>query len=779
LSAEHKKLKHSKELLADYAPIGLVSIDEHGNVIEINRRMLDILGVSSEEVSSGLNLLKFPPLMRAGIAAVLKTCVHTNEVINAELPYRNRSGEESYLREFIIPAQDAQGNVCGCQALIEDITEQKLAENALRESEERYRLLTQNSLTGIYIHQDGRFVYVNDRLAHMLEYTPEEIVGKEFWEFVHPADVETVKSRGLARSKGLAVEPEYEYRVVCKDGKTKWLHLLATTIDYRGRKANMGNVADITGRKLMEDALRESQANFRNLYEESKRGEELYRSLLDSSPDAIVVYDLDGKVQYTNNSFTRLFGWTLGELRSKRIPFLPDSERDASMALIESVIGEGLACRRFETKRYTKDGRLLETSVSASRFLDHEGSPTGMIVILSDITERKRLEEQLRHSAKMEAIGRLAGGVAHDFNNLLTAVIGYSDVLLQEIQESRPYHDKVLQINNAAHKAAALTRQLLAFSRKQVLDVRLVDLNSAIRDFEKILQRLAGEDIEFQTRLDQALGVVYADPSQIEQILMNLVVNARDAMPRGGKLSIGTANVILDQDYARAHPEVVPGPYVMLVVSDSGQGMDRETQTRIFDPFFTTKAKGVGTGLGMSTVYGIVKQHRGHINVYSEPGRGSSFKVYLPREDAVAASAMTKSPPGDKRQSHPMGTETVLVVEDEEIVRNLACDALDLLGYQVLAASNPGAAFRVSAEHEGPIHLLLADVILPQMDGKSLYKNLSLERGEMRVLYVSGYTEDFVFHHGVLDSGVNFLPKPFTVASLAKKVREVMDAPLR
>jgi CheY-like chemotaxis protein/two-component sensor histidine kinase len=382
-----------------------------------------------------------------------------------------------------------------------------------------------------------------------------------------------------------------------------------------------------------------------------------------------------------------------------------------------------------------------------------------------------RLEEELRQAVKMEAIGRLAGSVAHDFNNILTAIIGYSGILMQQLPERSPEHEKLLQIGRAAARAADLTRQLLAFSRKQILDTEVMNLNEVIVELEKMLKRLIGEDIELVTVLNPALGYVQADASQIEQILMNLAVNARDAMPNGGNLTIETANHFLDEDYCRVHPEVEPGQYVMFAVSDSGRGMEPETLSRCFDPFFTTKQKGGGTGLGLSTVYGIVKQHRGHITVYSEPGHGTIFKVYFPKVEEFRE----KRPKPPSVGLRPHGKETILVVEDEVLVRNLTREALEMLGYCALTASDPREAIAVSDEHEGPIHLLLTDVVLPQMDGSTLFGKISSKRPEMKVLYMSGYTENFIVHHSVLDRGVHFIPKPFTVEELAAKIRRILD----
>lgn len=771
LAIEFETLKSVQESLLAGVSLGFVAVDSTGKALSSNRRLLEILDFQAPENAIEMDGLTFPPLVDSGISEMFRICLEEGRSVTGENWYSGGSGKRVLLRKSIAPLRDGKGNVCGCQATIEDVTEQKLAEEALRESEERYRLLAQNSLTGIYIHQDGLFVYVNRRLASMMGYAVDDMVGRRFWDFVHPSDRAVVKQRGLARSLGESVEPRYEFRSLCKDGSTKWFEVMATSIMYRGRTANMGNVADITERKKADQALLESRQEYRDLYEESRSKEELYRSLLNSSPAAVVVYDVEGRVRYVNDSFTRLFGWTLDEMRGKRVPYVPDSEVEVTTTAIRAALEDGALQSSFETKRQTKDGRVLEVSIRGSRYHDYEGKPQGLLVVLDDITERKRLEEQLRQAARMQAIGQLAGGVAHDFNNLLTGVMGYSSMLLQQMGDDNPYRDKVKQISRAAERAAGLTRQLLAFGRKQMLDVRVVDINAAIREFEPFLRRLIGEDIEFETVLDASVGRVKGDPGQLEQIIMNLAVNARDAMPSGGKMTIETADVRLDEEYARTHPEVEPGPYVMMAVSDSGRGMKQETLERIFDPFFTTKEKGIGTGLGLSTVYGIVKQHHGHISVYSETGRGTVFKVFLARVEDPVEEMPKPAATIQRKEAH----EWILVVEDEEIVRHLACEALTLLGYSALAAGDPDEALKVCDTHSGPIHLLLTDVVLPQMDGRTLFGILSAQRPELRVLYVSGYTEHFIVKHGVLDRNVHFMQKPFTVEDLASKVRQVLD----
>ncbi|MEW6347840.1 MAG: cache domain-containing protein [Thermodesulfobacteriota bacterium] len=497
-----------------------------------------------------------------------------------------------------------------------------------------------------------------------------------------------------------------------------------------------------------------------------------FQALVEHAPFGIITLGQDGKVNYLNPTFERMFGYGSQDLPDDETWFRlaypdPEAQRKALSAWKDDE--ERLKAEEESSGTYTV--RCKDQSEKTVHFRHVKLLGDEHLVTAEDITERRRLEAQLRQAAKMEAIGQLAGGVAHDFNNLLTAIIGYSDVLLARTQDDKAVHDKLAQIRRAADRAAGLTRQLLAFGRKQVLDVKVLDLNAAIENIEKILVRLIGEHIRLVSHLDPGLGSVKADPGQLEQVIINLAVNARDAMPNGGTLTIETANVVLDRDYCRSRPEVNPGRYAMAALSDTGVGMSQEILQRIFDPFFTTKEKGSGTGLGLATVYGIVKQHGGHVAAYSEPGRGTTFKVYLPRVDQPAESRQEQ--PGEAQG--PRGTETVLLVEDEDMVRQLAREMLESHGYTVLEASTPGKAVQICQDHDRTIDLLLTDVVLPEIDGRTLFDRLSRQRPEMKVLYISGYTENFIVHRGVLDPGVSFLPKPFTIERLVLRVRQVLD----
>ena len=504
--------------------------------------------------------------------------------------------------------------------------------------------------------------------------------------------------------------------------------------------------------------------------EELSEANQTLRSLVQTSPLAIIALDLEGNVKSWNSAAERIFGWSEQEVIGQRIQIIPDDEWDGFYNSLDITRKAG-TFTGFETTRMRKDGSLIDVSLSAAPLVDGRGNINGSVVVIADITERKHLEEQFRQAQKMEAIGRLAGGVAHDFNNLLTAIIGYSQLAIGRLHHEDPMRKEIEEIERAGQRAAGLTNQLLAFSRRQVLQLQELDLNVVVSDLGKMLQRLIGEDIELATSLDPDIGFVKADRGQIAQIVVNLAVNSRDAMPAGGKLTIETANVDLDESYTKEHVEVPPGQYVMLAISDTGSGIDKETQERVFEPFFTTKEQGKGTGLGLSTVYGIVKQSGGHIQLYSEPGTGTVFKVYLPQ---IRRTANRPEPSSSKAKS-PQGVETILLVEDEDLVRQLARVVLESNGYTVLEAASGDETRLICERYEGPIQLLLTDVVMPGGSGREVAQSVSVLRPEMKVLFMSGYTDDAIVSHGVLTANSVFLQKPFTVDALLHMVREVLD----
>ena len=506
-----------------------------------------------------------------------------------------------------------------------------------------------------------------------------------------------------------------------------------------------------------------------------RAAEASYETLVEHAPVGIYRSSLDGRFLSLNTALVRILGYDSAadmlQLDLARDVYADPAERQ------RLVDRDSYTDREYDEVEATwkgKDGRLLTVQLSVRAVRNAARQVEYYETFVRDVTEQRRLQQQLVQVQKMEAVGRLAGGIAHDFNNLLTVITSYSDLLLEDLGKDDPKRDDVQQVLKAADGAASLTRQLLAFSRQQVLAPRVVNLNAVVEGLQKILRRVIGEDVELAAVLAPDLGAVKADVGQLEQVLMNLTVNARDAMPTGGKLTIETANVEHEPEYALEREAAAVGRFVMLAVTDTGVGMDEATKAKIFEPFFTTKEAGKGTGLGLATVYGIVNQSGGFIWVYSEPGNGTSFKIYLPRIDAPVEGVKTAG-----SVSVPRGTETVLLVEDAAAVRAVAKQVLERQGYTVLEAPDGDVALHVAQKHRGPIHLLLTDVVMPVLSGRPLAEQLARVRPDMKVLYASGYTDDSVVRHGILEAGTAYLQKPFTPDSLARKVREVLDAPGR
>jgi PAS domain S-box-containing protein len=677
-----------------------------------------------------------------------------------EMAALRKDGERIWLAVNRRSIRDDNGDEIFMEGSIEDITERKQAEDSLKEAETRFRMVAENLGEGIFITDlDDLILYLNSRMAELIGYTREEVLGKNGYKFLLPPDEwPAFLKRNGQRGEGLS--GRYEMRVRRKDGTWIWLEVNAAP--YRNPAGEIvGTIAantDITERKSAGDALRES--------------EERYRDLVENAHDIIYSQDLDGHYTSMNQAGEQITGYTLEEALALNVTqtVAPEFLAKAREMLARKLSGENVTA--YEMEIIAKDGHRITVEAN-TKLVFQDGVPIGVQGIARDVTQRKQLEDQLRQSQKMEAIGQLAGGVAHDFNNLLTAINGYSALALQRIDENHPVRGYLEEVKKAGDRAANLTRQLLAFGRKQILQPLAINMNDVVTDMNKMLQRLIGEDIRLTAKLDPALKKIKADPGQVEQVLVNLVVNARDAMPQGGKLTIETATVELDSEYANKHVGFAPGNYVMLAVSDTGSGMDGKTQARIFDPFFTTKEKGKGTGLGLSTVYGIIKQSGGNISVYSELGHGTTFKVYLP--GLAAAPPKAEAP---VENAVVGGSETILLVEDEDVVRGLARKILEHAGYNVLEASRGAEAFQLCQEQAQPVDLLLTDVVMPETSGKEVADRLSKEQPGLRVLFMSGYTDEAIVHHGVLDSNVEFIQKPFTPAALVRKVREVLDAEL-
>jgi len=599
---------------------------------------------------------------------------------------------------------------------------------------------------------DGRTTFMNARMAEILGRDVAEAVTMPTTEFFFAEDRPAMAERLAKRRDGLA--GPFEQRFRRPDGAVGFLSMDSSPLyDAQGRyEGVLGIATDITERRRVEEALREREAH--------------YRLMFDKSPLPKWMYDLETlRFLAVNEAAIREYGYSREEFLAMTIKDTRPPE-DVP-ALLESIRQSALA-KVGVWRHKKKNGDIMQMEIITHTFtLDGREC---RLAVGRDVTERLRLEEQLRQSQKMEAVGRLAGGVAHDFNNVLSVILSYGEMLLSEMKPGEPMHDDIAEIRKAGLRAADLTRQLLMFSRQQVLAPKVLDLNDVLTSMDKMLQRILGADVDLVSLPTRPLGRVRADPSSVEQVIMNLVVNARDAMPTGGKLTIETANVVLDEAYAQAHFGVKPGPHVMLAVSDTGTGIEKSTLARIFEPFFTTKESGKGTGLGLSTVFGVVQQSGGSVWVYSEVGKGTTFKVYLPRVDAAVETVGETVPPTTLR-----GSETILLVEDDDQVRVVARGILQRSGYHVIEARNAGEALLHSEKHPTTIHLLLSDVVMPQMSGPELAKRLASARPDMRVLCMSGYTDDSIVRHGVLEAQIAYLQKPITPEALTTRVREVLD----
>jgi two-component system, cell cycle sensor histidine kinase and response regulator CckA len=641
-----------------------------------------------------------------------------------------------------------------------DITKQKQGERALQQAERKYRLIFEEAIVGIYqTTPDGRLLSANPAMARMYGYdSPEEMMSCisniDTQLYVDPARREEL--RRLMREQG-AVR-HFETEVYRKDGRKIWLWTNARAVREGDTIVRYeGSLEDITDRKAMEDQLGEAQQQYRDIVENAVVG------IFQSTPG--------GRYLSVNPAMAHMLGYDSPQELVTGITdigtqlYVDPKRRDE----LKTLAREHGVAKNFECQVYRKDGSTMWLSANV-RAIFKDGAVVRYEGMNEDITQRKVLEGQLRQAQKMEAVGQLAGGVAHDFNNALGVITGYSDLLQMNLPAGDLSHKYAVEIAKAGRRAAALTRQLLAFSRKQIIQPVVLDLNAATSELEKMLGRLIGEHIAVTFKRSPGLGWVNMDPGQVEQILMNLAVNARDAMPDGGKLCVETANVELDETYARQNAYVRPGSYVMLSVSDTGCGMNKETQSRVFEPFFTTKEPGKGTGLGLSTVYGIVKQNSGYITVSSELGKGTAFRLYVPR---LARDAKLPLLP-KALEAIPFGTETVLVVEDEEPLRSLARTCLESNGYSVLDASDTAAALELARNYPGRIHLLLTDVVMPGIGGRELAKRLMVLQPEVKVVYMSGYTNDLIDQQGNLDRDTVLLEKPFTLHALLTKVYQAL-----
>jgi len=767
--------------VVEHSPVGISIRDQTGALLQVNEAWKKIWAISEAEIrenekwSAGRSWKERCSYLGDSGQDVDRLFTPEGGVSILYLPELKipepRPGAAQWISMYLYALRNEQGQVDKVVTLTQDISERRKTEEALRKNEAKYRELVENA-NSIILRRDpeGRITFFNEFAQRFFGFGEEEILGRNVVGTIVPEKESS--GRDLAEMiRDISRHPERyatnENENVLRSGERVWVAWTNKPIlDPDGKLAEIlciGN--DITKRKRAEERLAESEVK--------------YRTLVEGMSEAVMQVDNDDVVQFVNPQFCQMIGYREDELLGRvgyEIYFDPEEQE---LIRRKNSLRREKASDAYETRMRKKNGEEVLVRISGSPVTDAQGNVVGSIGVITDITAHKLLEAEFLQAQKMEALGRLAGGVAHDFNNLLTSIMGYSDLLAKKLAEDDPsgplrrYADNIL---SSANRAAKLTQQLLSLSRRHAFQMQVLDLNGIVAEVERILRGLIGEAIELTIHTERTLGRVKADQVQIEQVLMNLAINARDAMPRGGQLTITTANVVLDESFAQRWSNFTPGPYVMIAVSDTGHGMDAEVQSHLFEPFFTTKDKGKGTGLGLSTAYSIVKQTGGHIVVESAPGKGSAFKIYLPRTEEPPAPLPSPQPQPVEAKL-PRGVETILLAEDEETVRSLAREVLRSAGYTVLEAENGEEALKVAGSHPGSIHLLLTDVIMPRLGGSELARRLQPLRPDMRVLFMSGYTDGDISSYGGLGSEPSLLQKPFQPIVLARRVREVLEAP--
>jgi len=739
--------------LFENAPVGVYRTTPEGKIIMANRSLVEMMGYSSFEEMTELNLEEDGYAKKEDRSRFKDIIEKNGEVIGLESIWKRKDGSFLFVRENARVVRDEAGKARFYEGVVENITARKKAEMALQRSEEKYRNLVERANDGICIVQDTLLKYVNPRFSEIIGYSKEELTDTPFMNYIHPAELNKVVDRYKRRMAGEEVISVYETALLDKDNERVDVELNAGIIDYEGHPADFVFVRDITKRKRAEKDRIESERKYRALFEQAS--------------EAVFLETLDGEILDINRHACDMLGYKKGELVGLNIKeLIPEDELEKSRPLFAQLY----AGKSFRTETYylDKEGKKIPVEVNAAVVtIENEKR---VFALVQDITERKELEEQLRRSQKSEAMGRLAGGIAHDFNNVLTAIFGYVDLLKQSIKEDHKCYEYIDEIGAVADKAATLTQQLLAFSKKQILEPVVLDINEVVEEMAGMLKRIIGENISFKFTPAIEAPPIKVDKGQLEQVILNLVVNARDAMPEGGEVRIATKTLSLDDEYVAGHPEAQSGEYILLTIEDTGTGIPDDIKDRIFDPFFTTKETGTGTGLGLPTVFGIVKQSGGYIDITSEKGRGTKVEVYFP-----SVYEPIPKPKETPTKTTSGGPETVLVVEDDESVRKTVAAILRNKGYDVIDTVNGAEAIKNVAFSDKPVDLLITDVVMPHVTGKDLAQKLLIDNPNLKILYISGYTDEDLLGPNIVSGNSEFLQKPFTASSILRKVRDILD----
>jgi two-component system, cell cycle sensor histidine kinase and response regulator CckA len=778
---DQKAIEDSERRLAqiiDFLPDATFVIDREGRVVAWNRAVEKMTGVPAKDMIGQGDLAHSLAFYNERRPVLIDLVITPDPATEEKYVYVKRQGDllmsetnpdrvrfgDVYLSNRASPLYDSDGQVAGAVESIRDITDRKQMEDALRESEEKYRLLVENAGEAIFVAQDGSIKFLNAKTGEMIRQSREELLSKSFIEFIHPEDRALVLKRHQARQRGLSQPSQYTFRIITGTAEERWVELNVVLIDWEGRPATLNFLSDITERKQTEDALRENDL----FLKETQR-----------------IARLGG---WKANPFTDYLEWNEGiyeilEADPHYRPGLSEGLQFFLPEFIPVIQKKLLECwstgqpYSMECRVRTASGRTLWAEIRFISPIKEQGRHFVMGT-LQDITERRSAEEekeklqaQFLQAQKMESIGRLAGGVAHDFNNMLSIIIGRTELGILKLDPHSSLRQDLEEIEKAALRSADVVRQLLAFARRQTVETRVLDLNETLTGILQMLERLIGEDVSLIWQPAKTLWPVKLDPSQVNQIMVNLTVNARDAIAGAGRIIIKTDNVFLDEGFCAYHLGCIPGSYVHAAVIDTGEGMPPQVLQHLFEPFFTTKEVGKGTGLGLSTVYGIVKQNNGFIYVSSRPGAGTTVDLYFPR------LLEAPSPPsGQDLEGNPSaGSETLLLIEDEGSILTLVQSMLKMLGYRVLTAKSPTEAIRIAENMGAAIHLIITDVIMPEMNGKALADRLRLMHPGLKCLFMSGYTADMIAHWGVLEEGVHFIQKPFGLKDLGAMVRKVLD----